>query len=165
MAASGDAIHDHIHAARVVKNVIKLGKNFNISERQKEALVLAAWWHDVGRTVSKRPSIIIMPFIDDLISAFMLGMYTVRHGLFGSTSGLAARIICGKSLGTGAILNRIFIKKTDRILVSILKDADALDVLTPERVNLIMELSATSKIYRFGYKTSAWWFTHTRQLT
>ena len=164
MAASPDRIHDDNHAARVVTNVIKLGKNFNLTNEQKEALVLAAWWHDVGRTITSRPSIIIMPFLDDIISAIMLGFYTVRHGLFGTSSGLAARIICCKSLGTGAILSRLFIKRKDQILVNILKDADALDVLTTERVSLFMELSETSRIYHVGYRTAVWWFTHTKQL-
>ena len=60
MEFSKDPLHDLEHVKRVVNMVQTLGKELDVSEKHIQALTLAAWWHDVGRTVTTRPSMLFM---------------------------------------------------------------------------------------------------------
>ena len=158
MSQSSDPIHDIEHVRRVVTSTSTIAKQLHLNSEQTEALVLAAWWHDVARSVTKKPSIIVMPFIDDLISAILLWKETIRCGLFGSVAGMATRIIFCKSFGTGKILTKILMRKKNRIMVDILHDADLLDVIHIERTKRLFSLAESSVVYSFGYKLAIWWF-------
>lgn len=158
MSCSQDPVHDLEHVTRVVSHVTQLADDYQLSKEQTASLVLAAWWHDVARSLTKRPSIVIMPFIDDLISAMMLWYFTIKVGLYGSIPGMAARMIFCKSFGTGKILSRFLMKKKNRFMIDILDDADTLDILHIGRTKEIFTLVDSSATYRLGYKLMIWWF-------
>lgn len=165
MAESQDPMHENGHVSRVAETAVKLSRGMSLSEREREALVIAAWWHDTGRTVTKNPSLIWMPFFDDIISAVMLARDAMRGaGIFRSPAGLAARIISCKSLGTGQLLTRILLSKRHRALLDVLKDADALDVLSPERVEKIFTFVEDSATYHIGYRVMIWWMLRSHHL-
>lgn len=164
MGLSRDPVHDMSHAERVAQFALRLAKDTKLTTEQTYAVVLAAWWHDVGRTITKNPSFIWMPFFDDLLSAFMLWGATIRAGLFGTIAGVATRIIFCKSLGTGAILTRLLMRRHNRILIDVLKDADSLDILTHERIAKLLPFVEKSRRYYWGYKTLIRWFVSTKQL-
>jgi len=164
MKNSNDPIHDLGHVSRVVNYTKLFIRDTNLSHTQKQSLILAAWWHDVARTVTKNPSFIWMPLVDDTISAIMLWISTVRCGLFGAHVGIAMRIILCKSFGTRAIFTRILFKKRNRILADILGDADTVDMLYQERAKAMMGLAETSKFYLFGYRAIIWWSLKTAEL-
>ena len=100
MANSSDPIHDLEHVERVVNNVEVLIKDIKLTQKEKDAVILAAWWHDVGRTLTKNPHTIWMTFFDDMISSAMLWKQTLKIKMFGSTAGMASRLILCKSIGT-----------------------------------------------------------------
>lgn len=152
MKGSADPIHGLSHVKRVVKNVESICEDVGIVGRQKEALILAAYWHDVSRTITKYPSIFLMVFLDDLISAFMLLKSCLKLWMFGYVPSVAIKIIFCKSIGTGKLLTRILLRKKERILLDILSDADMLDVMHTERIENIMPMGELSKVYLFSYK-------------
>ena len=158
MKNSYDPVHDLGHVERVAKYAERLGKDHNLEDNQIEALILASYWHDVSRTITKKPSIILMPLVDDMLSAIMLWLYSLRFGLIGNVAGMASRTILCKSLGTGALFTRIFMRRKNRIMIDILKDADMLDVLNQERIKKLMTLAEKSRLYKLGYKTAVSWF-------
>lgn len=164
MAKSPDPIHDLSHVSRVVDYCERIAKNYPLTEKQYQALILAAWWHDVGRTVPKRPSLFFLSLIDDTISAIMLWFHTIRYGLFGSVAGMSTRIIFCKSFGTGALFTKILLRKQNRILFEIVEDADTLDMLHTQRTERLRTLVESSIIYRFGYKMAIKWFLATKQI-
>jgi len=155
MRTSNDPIHDIDHVTRVVAMVSDMIQEIDISEKETQAIILAAWWHDVGRTITKRPSFIYMLFIDDIISAFMLWMYTLRVGMFGRIVGLATRIILCKSYGSGKLFTKLFISKKHRILVDIVEDADMIDILHVTRLQRNFSIVESSYKYKFGYRVLA----------
>lgn len=165
MANSTDPLHDLSHVKRVVKHTRQIASHYQLTKMQKQALTLAAWWHDMSRTTTKRTSLIWMPLMDDILSAWMLWMWTIRCGLFGSIVGLSTRMIICKSLGTGAFFTRFLLRKKNRILVDILKDADILDVVHVERAKVIFSLVDSSTVYRFGYRIIVWWALKTKSLS
>ena len=65
---------------------------------------------------------------------------------------LAIKIVLCKNMGTTKVLTRLLLRKENYILVDILKDADALDVLHQERIIGMMDLACRSYIYHCGYK-------------
>lgn len=164
MRKSKDPVHDYAHVERVVSYCETIAKNYSLTEKQHQALILAAWWHDVGRTIPKRPSLFFMSLIDDTMSALMLWGYTIRFGLFGSVAGMATRIIFCKSFGTGALFTQLLLKKKNRILFEIVEDADTLDMLHVERTEQLRKLVERSRFYRFGYKMAIRWFFATKQI-
>ncbi len=164
MNACRDPLHAYDHVERVVQNVKLLSHEYRLNQQQRQALILAAWWHDVSRAMTKRPSLIWMPLLDDLISACMLWKETIRCGLFGSVVGMSTRLIFCKSLGTGTILTRVFLRKKNRILLDILKDADTLDILHLHRLERVYTLVETSQLYAIGYQINIWWFLTTTHL-
>lgn len=164
MERTSDPVHDTGHVSRVVKYSTILADEMKMDDEQKKTLILAAWWHDVSRTITKKPSFIWMPLLDDLFSAMMLWHYTIKFGLFGSIAGRATRIIFCKSMGTGLLLTKILIRKKTRIMLDVLKDADMLDTINIERTKQIFILVEKSSIYRWGYKTMIWWFLARKKL-
>lgn len=164
MKKSRDPIHDFAHVKRVSEYCTAIAKGYNLTPKQEEALILAAWWHDMGRTIPKRPSLFFMSLIDDTISALMLWMHTIRYGLFGSVAGMATRLIFCKSFGTGTLFTKILLRKKNRILFEILEDADTLDMLHIERTEQLRKLVDASWTYRFGYKMAIRWFFATKQI-
>lgn len=157
MASSRDSIHDLSHVRRVVRHVERFAAGYILNDDQRDALVLAAWWHDVSRTIGSGTSLLVMPLFDDMISACMLWFYTIRYRLFGDVAGMAARMIFCKSLGTGGLLTRILMRRDQRILVDLLMDADRVDIIHTERVERILALAETSRIHRFGYRLVVRW--------
>ncbi len=152
MNESTDPIHGLSHVERVVVSVKNICTDMNIQGQQKDALILATYWHDISRTITKYPSVVWMIFLDDLISAFILLKSCCRIWSFGYVQNTAIKIIFCKSIGTGKILTKLLLRKKDRVLLDILKDADMLDVVHVERVQNMMPLGDLSKIYLFGYK-------------
>lgn len=157
MKRTHDPVHDLDHSRRVAQYASTLAHDMKLSPDQHDALVIAAWWHDASRTLTKKPSIVWMACIDDMLSALMLWREVLRYGLFGSPAGMAARLILCKSLGTGALLTKIFIRRRNRILVDVIKDADMLDILTTERLAKIIPLVESSRMYHLSYRTMLRW--------
>jgi hypothetical protein len=85
--------------------------------------------------------------------------------MFGPVIGMATRMILCKSMGTGKIFSRIFMRKKNRIMIDALKDADMLDTLSIERTQQIYQLVDSSRVYFLGYKISIWWFLSSQKLT
>jgi hypothetical protein len=164
MSASPDPVHEISHVKRVVNYVEIIQRDFSLSKKQKDAIFLATWWHDVGRTITKKPSLVWMPFFDDIISALILFKIALLNGLLNSVAGLAIRIILCKSFGAGALFTKILLSKKNRVLLNIVDDADTLDMLTPERNQKIQNLVENSSLYHYGYKAMVWWLLHTSQL-
>jgi hypothetical protein len=157
MKGTHDPIHDFDHSHRVAGYVRILAQELNLQSEQRDALVIAAWWHDASRTLTKKPSMVWMACVDDLLSSLMLTWEIIRLGAFRSPASMAARLILCKSLGTGAVLTKIFIRRRNRILVDVIKDADMLDILTTERLVKIIPLVESSRLYHLSYRTMLRW--------
>ena len=56
MKHSNDPVHDLDHVTRVVKRVKEFIADMDLSHDEKQAVILAAWWHDVARSITKNPS-------------------------------------------------------------------------------------------------------------
>jgi len=164
MRHSKDPVHDLDHVERVVEMVSRLAEDLELSKKHTQALILAAWWHDVSRTITRRPSFVYMIFIDDIISSFMLWIYTIRFGLFGSVAGMATRIILCRSFGSGKLFIRVLLRKKTRILADILDDADNMDILRVTRIQKMQALVESSASYHMGYRILTWWNFSTNQL-
>lgn len=164
MKRSNDPVHDLSHVRRVVAHTERLCDDMNIHEDQRNALILASWWHDASRTLTKNPSVIWMPLIDDMLSALMLWRATVRARFFGKVPGLACRLILCKSFGTGALFSKFLVSKANRVLIDIIDDADNLDVLNQERVGHLMMMVENSWMYKNSYKIVFTWLLRTSQI-
>lgn len=165
MSKSLDPIHDLSHVERVVKTTKKMCHEMQLKEADRQILTLAAWWHDTSRTKTRKPSILLMPFLDDAFSALLLWFYACRNGIFfHPVVRVAIRIIFCKTIGTGKYLTRTILQKQHRHLVDILKDADTLDVLHVERAKQACLLAEQSTMYYFGYKMLVWWHLSTKAL-
>jgi len=154
MRMSRDPSHDLRHTTQVVKHVEQLMDGYNLKEKEREALVLAAWWHDVGRTTTKGSLVIlfIMTFVDDLISALFLWRETIKIFFFGSVPGMATRIIYCKNGTWGSLIQYIWLRKRTRMLRSILEDADNLELLSIERLDIIRHMAEETWLSRLAYK-------------
>ncbi|NCO04998.1 MAG: hypothetical protein GW939_02515 [Candidatus Magasanikbacteria bacterium] len=164
MYMSKDPIHEASHVARVVDHCTRMSIELSLSEIQTQALILAAWWHDASRVLTKNPSFIMMPLVDDLLSALLLWRETIRCGLFGSVAGMATRIIFCKSFGAGRILTKILMTKKNQLLIDALKDADTLDLLHTSRMDSLLTIAEHSVWYERGYRFMVWWFLRNKQL-
>lgn len=157
-----DLLHDERHAQRVANYAISIANKMGIKERKYiESLIIGAWWHDVSRTITKKPSFVLMPLIDDTLSAIMLGITMLKFGVFHRSAWLAFRLVLSKSMATGRIFSRIFLSKNMRTLLDILHDADTVDTLASERMRIIRTIIGSSSVYLYGYKMMIWWFTAT----
>lgn len=163
MLLSGDQFHDAQHARRVAENVKQLVQDTSLSSTQKQAVILAAWWHDTGRTIIQKPSVIWMRLVDDIISSFLLWKESLKLTEFSSTVSIAIRLIMCKNIGTGKFFIRILLPKKDRILLSILKDADTLDTINVERVEQLHHMTENFQISYWKYRFIVWWFLHTKE--
>lgn len=157
MRDSADPFHDIGHATRVAATAAELAGVGDFTAAEQEALALAAWWHDVGRTVYRRPSFILMVLLDDLLSALMLWRETIRLGLFGSVAGMATRLIFCHSFGTGKLLTRVLLRRRTRRLLHILIDADKLDMLSTSRLEQLCVLASARRVYHVGYNFLIWY--------
>jgi len=165
MKKTHDPIHDIHHVTRVVEFSKKLAHETKLSEKEIDILTLAAWWHDTSRTLTKKPSVIIMPFLDDAISAFLLLITALRFRFFfNSTIRTAIKIIFCKTIGTGGYLRKTLLTKKQQVLADILHDADMLDILHEKRAKEMFTLAESSPIYHVGYKLAVWWFLSTSAL-
>jgi len=163
MKASKDTMHDDGHARRVVQHAKDISHSFTLTPNQKQALILAAWWHDTGRTITKKPSVVWMRCVDDAISAYLLWKASIQLKLISHKVSIAVRIILCKNFGTSRIFTKILLRKKHRILLDILNDADSLDVLCLERLEQMRLFAKTSKTNRFKYKMVVWWFMHSKE--
>lgn len=157
MALCQDPTHDLKHIHRVIGYAHNIFQEFGLSQEHKHAVLLAAWWHDAGRTLAQKPSYIWMSFIDDMLSATILLTTAVRHGFYNRTVGLSARVILCKSIGTGAFFTKLFLRRKNRFLLNILSDADKLDQFSLERVKHFYCLVNSSKLYNWSYRLMNWW--------
>ncbi|MCB9798442.1 HD domain-containing protein [Candidatus Nomurabacteria bacterium] len=158
MSRSKDPIHDLAHVKRVVKYAKKFSKNAKLSEDEAMALELACFWHDVGRTVIKRPSIVIMSFIDDTISACMLLKEAILTRSWSASVRKAILLVLCNNAGFGPLFTKLLLSKQDRHLLNLLNDADNFDLFNYHRMNRIVKLADKSFIFHYGYKLTAWWF-------
>lgn len=163
MRASEDPVHGYHHAAGVAKTAELCATSLGLPQAEVEALVLAAWWHDVGRTVLQRSSFIFMIFFDDLLSAFMLWHATIRLRLFGSVAGMSTRLIFCHSFGTGKLFSWLLRKRT-RFLLLLLTDADKLDILSTDRLSKIHLLVEKSRFHQLSYRFLAGYILFTRHV-
>jgi hypothetical protein len=133
MNKSHDPIHDTAHARRVVNHVSALSDISKVTGDEKKALIIAAWWHDVARIITKKPSLVWMPMVDDLISGFMLLAFLIKHRIYDQSAFLAARMILGKSLGTGAFIKKILLSKRNQFLSSAIctKSTTSIAIIDP----------------------------------
>lgn len=158
MARSRDPIHDTEHVDRVAGYARRIAANYDLSKREMNALMLAVHWHDVSRSILPKTSFIWMYFFDDLLSSLMLWFWTIRYGLFGSVAGMSTRIILCKSKPLGTLFVRVCLTKRTRLLLSILEDADALDMMHIERISRLCALSSAHKHHTYAYHiVSMWW--------
>ncbi len=164
MYCSSDPIHDIRHVTRVVEYTQKLATDLNLSKHETQALELAAWWHDVGRSFTRKPSMIWMMFFDDIISSLLLWIHTIRFGIWGSGTNIAIRLIWCKNLATGSFFSKIFLRKRTRLLLDILNDADNLDLLHIERYETAQKLVHTSRKNYYAFKTLIWLNLNTKVL-
>ncbi|MFH1286360.1 MAG: HD domain-containing protein [Candidatus Magasanikbacteria bacterium] len=167
MAASRDTMHDIDHVKRVVQYSERFASEYDLSEKEKQALILAAWWHDVSRTFGQGNGTYLMFFslIDDLVSAAMLWWKTVQFGMFGTAAGLAIRIILCKTIGTGAVFTKLLLRKKHRLLVNILKDADNIDLVHINRVERLLRLAELSRMNQQVYRIMIRWHVRVSHLT
>ncbi len=161
MRGSEDPIHGYHHAAGVAATAEACATAARLTQAETEALVLAAWWHDVGRTVLSRSSFVFMIFLDDLISALMLWHETIRLRLFGSVAGMSTRLIFCHSFGTGKLFSWLLRRRT-RFLLTLLTDADKIDILSTARLGKIHEVISKSRLHRASYRFLASYILITR---
>lgn len=166
MGRSSDPVHDLSHVERVVANTKDiLGEYKKFSEEERCALVLSAWWHDIGRTVTDKPSsFVFLTLVDDIISALFLVFYALKKRSLNKIVVTSIFIILCKSMGAGAILTKLFLNKKHRKLLYILKDADALDLIHTGRVEQACKLADESRFGKYSYKIAIWWVLHRRKL-
>ncbi|MFB6226330.1 MAG: hypothetical protein ABEJ02_03175 [Candidatus Paceibacteria bacterium] len=166
MEASDDPVHDLEHVKRVAGHTKEILSGYDcFNKKQKQALLLAAWWHDIGRTINGRPSFLVVSyFFDDLLSALTLWFFTIKNGLFGNVVGISTRIIFCSNLGDGSLISKILLTKDSRKLMSILQDADQLDLLSTDRMYKLYQLSEQSRLIQYSYKSLVWWYVHKEKL-
>lgn len=153
MFISHDPAHELEHVKRVVENVEKIAKSYDISGIDMDALVLSAWWHDFSRSrINKPPSFFWMIFLDDIISAWYLFVLSIKNKSLSKVVFWAILILLAKSLVGGRIFKFLFFRKDRKILVDILGDADFLDVMKYDRILKTMPIAKTNKYYRLAYK-------------
>lgn len=159
MRGSQDPVHDLAHIERVSTYAKRIAQSYDLTQEEHDALMLAVQWHDVSRTLTKNTSFILMFFVDDVLSASMLWFWTIRYGLFGSIAGMATRMIFCKGKTPGTQFVRFFMKKRTKLLLQILEDADALDMLHVQRSSILCTMSQHSRMQRTAFKLVTHWWT------
>ncbi|EKE07359.1 MAG: hypothetical protein ACD_18C00112G0002 [uncultured bacterium] len=164
MSHSFDPLHDLRHVERVVENTKKISQNIKLSQKERDALELAAWWHDASRALSNRPSMIWMAFFDDNLSAFALLFYAIRYRVVSSVMIKTFFILMCSGMMTGKFMTKIFADKRTKILLNLLKDADMMDVLNIQRFYEAGHLAQMSKANLRKFRTLIWFNLHTNIL-
>lgn len=159
-----DPIHDLGHATRVVENVQKIGRDMKCSSRELDILEIAAWWHDVGRSIIKKPSV-WMIFFDDIISACSLLCYALKFRTINPRIFTAIKLIFCHSFGIGKFFSKILLRKRNRILLDILTDADNIDLFVIERFELIRNFSLLSTKNEYIFRFMVWMSLNTRVIS
>ncbi|MBI2436765.1 MAG: HD domain-containing protein [Candidatus Magasanikbacteria bacterium] len=155
MRDSIDPMHDLGHVERVVENSRKISADMKCSTRESQILELAAWWHDVGRAVIKKPSL-WMIFFDDIISAFALFFYAIKFRNLNRTTLNAIRLVMCHSYGIGTILGKVLLGRRNRILLNILTDSDNLDLLNIGRIEFMRFFSMLSTRNEYLFRSLIW---------
>jgi hypothetical protein len=165
MSSSCDNLHDLGHASRVSTYSAKIGREVGIGEEEMHIIALASWWHDTSRSLTRKPSLIWMRCIDDFISGFLLSraakQLNVKENEIVSQ---AIRIIVSKNIGTTRLFTKLILSPKYRRLLSIVRDADALDALHLTRLNGLKHMAENSFVYLHMYKWVIWWFLHSHDL-
>lgn len=164
MEHSQDTLHDIGHVTRVVQYTNNLASSYNLSSDDYGTLMLAAWWHDVGRTLTSGTSMIWMALCDDFISAIMLLRHAIRLHAINMVVIKALWILCMKSFSKNESIKKITLRPNARLLLYILHDADYLDILNIKRYELAYQISQTSIIHTWAYRMVIWWSFHSKKL-
>ncbi|EKE07579.1 MAG: hypothetical protein ACD_18C00044G0002 [uncultured bacterium] len=164
MSHSFDPLHDLRHVERVVENTKKISQNIKLSQKERDALELAAWWHDASRALSNKPSMIWMAFFDDNLSAFALLFYAIRHRVVSSVALKAFWMLMCNGMITGKFITKIFADKRTKILLNLLKDADMMDVINIDRFYEAGRIAQMSKANLRKFRTLIWFNLHTNIL-
>lgn len=153
-----DPLHNLAHVRRVVEYVKTIAQSHKLTPHQYETLLLATWWHDVGRTVTSRSSLVFMSMFDDILSGLMLFYFAITKGLFNKTVLHAVLILFAKSMILHPFFRAILITDQQRLILNILTDADNLDMLNIDRSEQIRQMVNKHPAYAFGYKCAISWF-------
>ncbi|OGH84871.1 MAG: hypothetical protein A2493_01280 [Candidatus Magasanikbacteria bacterium RIFOXYC12_FULL_33_11] len=164
MSHSFDPLHDLRHVERVVDNTKNISKNIKLSQKERDALELAAWWHDASRALSNKPSMIWMALFDDNLSAFALLFYAIRHRVVSSVALKAFGMLMCNGMITGKFMTKIFARKRTRLLLNLLKDADMMDIMNINRFYEASQLAQMSKANLRKFRTLIWFNLHTKIL-
>ncbi len=152
-----DPIHDYNHVKRVVNYSETIAKSQKLTTSGKQTLLLAAWWHDVGRTVTSKSSLFFMSMFDDIISAIMLFYFAFRNKQLNKVTINAVIILLSKSLLLKWFSHFLLSKQEKKIILQILEDADSLDMLNISRTEQIRKIVNKSPTYASGYKHAINW--------
>lgn len=161
MTHSFDPLHDLRHVKRVVENTKKISQNIKLSQKERDALELSAWWHDTSRAISNRPSMLWMALFDDNFSAFALLFYAIRYRVINSVVMKSFVILMCSGIVTGKFFTKIFANKRTRLVLDLLKDADMMDVLNIQRFYEASHLAKLSKNNLRKFRTLIWINLHT----
>ena len=164
MSHSFDPLHDLRHVERVVQNTQKISQNIKLNQKERDALELAAWWHDASRAISNKPSMIWMALFDDNFSAFALLFYAIRYRVINSVVMQTFVILMCSGMVTGKLMTKIFAGERTRILLNFLKDADMMDILNIQRFYEAGHLAQMSKANLRKFRTLIWFNLHTNIL-
>ncbi|HOX61218.1 MAG TPA: HD domain-containing protein [Candidatus Magasanikbacteria bacterium] len=165
MEKTHDPLHNRNHVERVISTTQTIAHKQNLSDHDTQALALAAAWHDVARIITRRPSMFIMLALDDLFSAFMLTWYGIINFSFRYEVRIAIWLLLAKSAITGRIIKLTMLRRRYRTLLQILKDADVIDVIHPERTSIAFDMAQNSRYYRTGYRMLIRWTLRTRPIS
>ena len=98
--------HNYNHTVRVVKSTKEIIENSQINVKQKEALILAAWLHDTGYTVTRDGH--------EEASVEIAKEYMAKEDIDAETQELVVQLIASTKMGV----------EPQNDLERILKDAD-----------------------------------------
>lgn len=157
MKHSRDPIHDFSHVKRVVNYSKLIAKTHNLSPTGNNILLLSAWWHDVGRTITSKSSLLFMSMFDDIFSAIMLFYFAFKHKQLNKVTINATIILLSKSLLLKWFSHFLLSKQEKKIILQILEDADSLDMLNINRTEQIRKIVNNYPAYALGYKHAINW--------
>lgn len=144
---SQNFIHDIGHTVRVHDNVLKIAlMQENISQKEIEALRIAAYWHDVGQNDFLKDSRIR----HEQLSVKMLEIACEKEEYESNKIELAKKIILNHR-------NRGKVKEIEKndMLSKILWDADKLDIINNVRMFQIIDYYKENEdLGKYGYESS-----------
>ncbi|MFA7245400.1 MAG: HD domain-containing protein [Candidatus Magasanikbacteria bacterium] len=157
MSHSFDPLHDLRHVERVVKNVKKISAPIKLTQIERDALELAAWWHDISRAINNKPSMIWMAMFDDNLSALALLFYTIKYRIKNKVALKTFGLLMCNGMITGKIMTKIFANKKTRLLLNLLKDADMMDLMNINRFYEATQLAQMSKKNLRKFRMLIWY--------